>query len=665
MAENYIKYSARTYDDYRQSIMELAKQYYPDVFKTLDDASVGSFLIDVVSDVGDSLNHHIDRTYQETALESANQRKSLLKIARNNGVRVPGRKAAMVEVELSVELPVGNATGDNNGVADETFAPVVKKGTLFSTGTATFELVNNVDFKSQFNENGISDRQMIPQRDSNGNIRSYLYKKLGIAVAGQSKIYKRVIDSKDIEPFMTITLNDANILGVESIILKEGSNLNTEPNIDEFNVDLERYKYGMSSNSQTWRYFEVDNLADQFRYGYMVQESEGDYKTYSPVIAEVVDPNDNTKKICQVVKGYWKRVKQKFTTEYTDNGSLKITFGSGIENQYGNIPRGASEFTQYMMSRMEANDYMGILPRSGWTMYVLYRVGGGEISNIQPNTLNTVVYQKMELDGCPDASKANQVKNSLRVTNPYTSYGGKDAPSNEEIRQLIKCNTASQNRCVTLHDYEAKIITLPAKYGTPFRCSVIEENNKVVIYTLGLDYEGHLMPNLSEVVAENIKTYLSKYRMINDLVEIRPGKVINVAIEVDVFVDKTYEKADVVKNIINLVYDYMDIRHHLMGEEIFLGDLEKEISKLDGVVNLIDLRCYNKVGSTEGYSDTRTTQEMVQNDDCCYGSDGESDVNTSNMINLKASDKILYSEPASMIELKYKDKDILVTVKER
>lgn len=664
MAENYIKYSARTYDDYRQSIMELAKQYYPDVFKTLDDASVGSFLIDVVSDVGDSLNYHIDRTYQETALESANQRKSLLKIARNNGVRVPGRKAAMVEVELSVELPGGDGT--NNGIADETFAPVVKKGTLFSTGTATFELVNNVDFKSQFNENGISDRQMIPQRDSNGNIRSYLYKKLGIAVAGQSKIYKRVIDSKDIEPFMTITLNDANILGVESIILKEGSNLNTEPNIDEFNVDLERYVYGKSS-TQTLRYFEVDNLADQFRYGYMVQESESDsgYKTYNPVIAEVVDPNDNTKKICQVVKGYWKRVKQKFTTEYTDNGSLKITFGSGIENQYGNIPRGASEFTQYMMSRMEANDYMGILPKPGYTMYVLYRVGGGEISNIQPNTLNTVVYQKMELDGCPDASQANQVKNSLRVTNPYTSYGGKDAPSNEEIRQLIKCNTASQNRCVTLHDYEAKIITLPAKYGTPFRCSVIEENNKVVIYTLGLDYEGHLMPNLSEVVAENIKTYLSKYRMINDLVEIRPGKVINVAIEVDVFVDKTYEKADVVKNIISLVYDYMDIRHHLMGEEIFLGDLEKEISKLDGVVNLIDLRCYNKVGSTEGYSDTRTTQEMVQNDDCCYGSDGESDVNTTNMINLKASDKILYSEPASMIELKYKDKDILVTVKER
>ena len=99
-----------------------------------------------------------------------------------------------------------------------------------------------------------------------------------------------------------------------------------------------------------------------------------------------------------------------------------------------------------------------------------------------------------------------------------------------------------------------------------------------------------------------------------------------------------------------------------MGEEIFLGDLEKEISKVDGVINLIELRCRNKVGN--GYSDTWTTQELVLNDDCCYG-DPESDTETTNLINLKASDKILYSEPASMIELKNKESDIIITVKER
>ena len=664
MAENYIKYSARTYDEYRKSILGLAKAYYPDVFMTIDDASVGSFIVDAVSDIGDSLNHHIDRTYQETALESASQRKSLLKIARNNGVRVPGRKAAMVEVELSCVLPLDVSTGGNDlAAADMKYAPIVKKGTLFSTGNATFELVNNVDFSEQYDENGISNRQFAPVRNSNGEIIGMRFKKTAVAIAGQNKIYKKVITESELTPFMTVTLSDSNILGVESIILKQGTNLNEDPTIDEFSVDREKYTYGKST-TDTLRYFEVDNLVDQYRYGYEEEETtDGNYTRYNPVWQEVTDDDDAP--ICQVVRGLWKRVKQKYTTEFTDNGSLKITFGSGIENVYGEIPTEASKFTQYMMSRMEANDYMGILPKAGYTMYILYRVGGGEMSNIQPNTLNTIVYQKTEMCGSDlDAATANRVRLSLAVNNPFTSYGGKDAPSNEEIRQLIKCNTASQNRCVTLHDYEAKIISLPPKYGTPFRCSVIEENNKVVIYTLGLDHEGHLMPALSETVADNIKSYLSKYRMINDFVEIRPGKVINVAIEVDIFVDKTYEKADVVKNVIDLVYDYMDIRHHLMGEEIFLGDLEKEISKVDGVVNLIELRCRNMVGSDNGYSDTWTTQELVLNDDCCYG-DPESDTETTNLINLKASDKILYSEPASMIELKYKEKDIIVTVKER
>lgn len=46
------------------------------------------------------------------------------------------------------------------------------------------------------------------------------------------------------------------------------------------------------------------------------------------------------------------KIKNKFITEFTDKGSLKITFGSGLRNEYGYIPNDASEFTKYMMSRM-------------------------------------------------------------------------------------------------------------------------------------------------------------------------------------------------------------------------------------------------------------------------------------------------------------------------
>ena len=84
--------------------------------------------------------------------------------------------------------------------------------------------------------------------------------------------------------------------------------------------------------------------------------------------------------------------------------------------------------------------------------------------------------------------------------------------------------------------------------------------------------------------------------MINDFVEIKSGKIINLAFSLVVYLDKTYDKSEVTKRIIDLIYDYMDIRKHLMGDDIFIGDLQKEISKLDGVINLVKMRVFNKVG---------------------------------------------------------------------
>ena len=213
---------------------------------------------------------------------------------------------------------------------------------------------------------------------------------------------------------------------------------------------------------------------------------------------------------------------------------------------------------------------------------------------------------------------------------------------------------------MTLWDYFAKLAEIPPQYGCPFRYGVAEENNKVVIYALGLDYLGKLSSPLSEVVADNIKSFLSKYRMINDIVEIRSGKIINVSFDVDVYINKAYDKSEVSKRIIELVTEYMDVRKHMMGEDIFLGDLEKEISMLDGVQNLIALRCYNKVGNA--YSNTETTQPLVGSAPCDvmpYDYSAPSD----RRIDLSLSDKTLYAETNSMFEIKYPEKDIVVSVK--
>ena len=134
MAESRIQYSARNFDDFRTALLDISRKYYPDIADSYNDASVGSWFLDLFADVADALNYHIDRTYQETSVNAAGQRSSLLSIARNNGLKVPGKKAAVVEIELSCELPLnaqGSAANGNLREADENYAPYVKHGTLF------------------------------------------------------------------------------------------------------------------------------------------------------------------------------------------------------------------------------------------------------------------------------------------------------------------------------------------------------------------------------------------------------------------------------------------------------------------------------------------------------------------------------------------------------
>lgn len=693
MGDRHIPYSDRTFGEYQKSILAIMRDYYPDLFKTYDDAGVGRWIVDLVSDVADSLSYNIDRAYQETDVRSASMPESVRAIARTSGLSVPGPKCAVVEVEISCVVPVNNSVsssvGSNIAEPDASYFPYVRRGTKFTSGGAvTFELCDDVDFSSQFDRNGMSDRQIYPNRDSNQSIVSYTVKKLAMAVAGMTKVFSKVVLPADVKPFMSIKIPDSDVVCVESIICKEGSANTGVPTISEFLSDEEEY-YDRSGRS-VQRYFEVGNLCEQHRFGCDVIRNDGSDVGngcyYEPVWQESefvsFENEDGSEAVDEsglpirvpvrlVANGRWKRLKNKFTTEFGDDGSLTVTFGMGLRNYYGSVPEeNASLFAQNVMARMEANDYMGVLPQSGCTVYVLYRVGGGEISNVAAGTVNEIIYRNVYVGGnCDDMQddyKKAKVVQSLSVTNPAPSYGGKDTPSPEELRHLIKYNAASQNRCVTLHDYYARIAQMEPKFGVPFRHNVVEENNKVVIYALGLDSEGRLVDRLSEPVAENLKEYLKGYRCVSDFVEVRPGRVVNVAFDVNVFVDKSYNKDEVSARIVRVVSDYMDVRRHVLGEDVFLGDLEKEISKEEGVVNLVALRCYD-MGGKDGYSATTARQPVISADDECEirrravlkGRDDETE------IDLVSSGKMLYSAVDTMFEVRYPSgRDIRVIVKQ-
>jgi hypothetical protein len=604
--------------------------------------------------------------YQETNPNSATLKSSILNNARSNGLKIPGAKASMCEIRLSCVLPVNDTQENNLSAPNWNYAPIVRKNTIVSAGNYQFHLTEDVDFAEQFNSESFSNRSYEPNRNSNGSITSYTVSKTTIAVNGVSRIFKKVLQSTDIKPFMEIVLPDTNVMNIESIIFKESSDFSNDPDIQEFYYDEEQYKVDKNA-AMTYRYFETNSLADQWRFG---TESNFDNNiikdTLNPELYEDYAINGDDNKMVRYYKGKWKPVTQKYITEYTDNGYIKIIFGSGVN--YDEIPEGSSKYGEYRASKIINNDMLGVLPRQGWTMYVLYEIGGGSETNLAVGAINSIslLNAQFHSDGLSDKVKGS-VLTSMSVTNISPSVAGKDAPSTEEIKYLTKYNNASQERCVTVKDYKTRLMMMPPKYGAPFRSSAIEENNKIVISLLGLDSNGKLDKSLPEALVNNIMEYMSHYRTINDYIEIKSGKIYNLGFSVDVFIDKSYNSANVIENIINKIKDYMSVEKHDMGEDIFIGDLEKEITLIDGVLSLISLRVYNIYSDNNGnYSTDKAPYPLLDNSNDCTPNNsptfmiGES---VYKPIDLDSIDRVLYSDYNSQFEILNPTQDIQIRCK--
>jgi hypothetical protein len=226
---------------------------------------------------------------------------------------------------------------------------------------------------------------------------------------------------------------------------------------------------------------------------------------------------------------------------------------------------------------------------------------------------------EFEVNG-PISSINTQVIQSMRVTNVTPAVGGADQPSIEELRNMISYNFAAQNRAVTLNDYKSLIEVMPATFGAPAKVNVVEEDNKVKIKILSYDDNGNLSDTVSNTLKSNIIEYLSEYRMINDYIDIASGEVIDLSLEMDILIDKNENPTDIIKTAINDTTDFFDISKRKMGDPLFVGDLIRQIGQISGIVNVIDIRVYNKIGGLYSSSETAMaykdtlTKEILQSD---------------------------------------------------
>jgi hypothetical protein len=667
--EKKINYLSRSFEDIKDELIKFSNQYYPELSDNFSDSSVGAWFIDLVAAVGDDLSYHTDRMYQETNIDSANLKSSVLNQARANGLKIPGMKSSICEVEIGCVLPTDST---NINQPDWNYAPIVQRTSIVSAGDYNYQLTEDVNFAEQFNSNGFSNRKITPSRDGNGNITGYNVYKSSVVINGITKIYKKVIYNSDLKPFMEVVLPESNVENIESIIFKETSNYSAAPNIYEYYIDAEEYRISNEA-VMTYRFFECDSLADMYRFGseanigenYVVNMYKPHlYNDYTEVIRKDGSGETITARTSRYYRGKWKPLRQKFITEYTDNGYMKIIFGAG--NTYEAVPSGQTVYGDYMASNLINNNMLGVLPKEGWTMFVLYRIGGGMSSNLGPGSINRFTIANVDWGGntgSTDGTLRGKVITSLSVANLSTALAGKDAPSTDEIKQLMKYNFGAQNRAVTVKDYATKLMQMPPRFGAPFRNCVIESNNKIEMDFLGINAIGQLDSSLPQTLVENVIEYMSNYKQINDYIEIKSGRIYNIGLGVDLFINKSYNPSNVITDVIETIVKYFDVNTHQMGDDIFIGDLEKEITLTDGVTSLIDLRVY-KIWNGAYSPDKCPLPTYVEGVCERYTDDFNTpDMANSEQIDLMAVDKVLYGDYNSMYEIKNPKIDIQVKCK--
>jgi hypothetical protein len=562
-------------------------------------------LVELNAAVADMLSFQTDRMFQETQLDYAQERKSVLNIARTLGLNVPGKRPSVSVVDFTVRVPI------NGDTFDVRYAPILKYGAQVVGGGQTFETLDDIDFSSPLSKGGIPNRLILPNFNNNGTLIGYNLVKREFVVAGTSSVFKKVITEQDARPFLEVLLPGTSVLSVEQVITLPGTNLTTNPTLSQF-------------QDQTINWYEMDSLMED--------------KIF---LEDSTRVTDNT----SIKAGKWVSTNRRFIKEYTDRGICKLTFGSGTADE--------DLLTQYTDNNftLRIGDFinstaMGEIPTVGDTMFIRYRSGGGATGNVGPNTLTSPGVYTMEVNG-PNNQLNQTVKRSLTVNNPIPAFGGGDEPSTEQIKKMVRYNFSSQNRAVTIKDYVVLIDKMPGKFGIPFRNSVAERQNKIDIAVIGVDSAGKLTNQSTNTLKENISSWLADYRMINDYVLVRDGKIFDLAFDIDIFIDKSFSEGEVISGVIASVRDYFDVKKWDMGDNIYLSQLVENVNNVGGVLNVIDFKIYNKNGGK--YSNNVTSQDILDL--------------TNFQINL-TEDFVLFAEYDSMFQIRFPEIDIRVRVKQ-
>ena len=321
-----------------------------------------------------------------------------------------------------------------------------------------------------------------------------------------------------------------------------------------------------------------------------------------------------------------------------------MTFGGGTNTAQDQLDQFTTLGATLDLQRYSNNFSLGSALTPNSTLFVQYRVGGGLATNLGTNVITQIGTVSFYVNG-PSELTNSSVVNSLRCNNVTAAIGGAGIPSLEEIRNYVSFNFSAQKRAVTVQDYESIIRNMPSEFGAPAKVSITENNNKILIQLLSYDTSGKLTSIVSDTLRQNVATYLSNYRMMNDYISILTAEVIDLSFDIQIVLDSAQNSGQVISDVVDKISTYMNPQTRQLGQNVNLSEIRSIVQNQNGVLTVAGLNIYNNVGGQ--YSSAETSMEYA-------------DPETKEIAPV---DNTIFAQPSQVYQIRYPNKDIRVSVK--
>jgi hypothetical protein len=580
-----VRYLGRDFDSLKKGLVEFVKNYYPNTYNDFNEASPGMMFLELAAYVGDTLNYYIDSQFKENFLLHATEQRSLMAIASALGYKPKLNTPSSVDLDIFQLLP---ASGSGNNTV-----PDLRYGLKIASNMVVRSTSNNIEFlvpePVDFSINTVDDSTEVTvySIDGNGAPNYYLARKTRRAISATTNT--TTIQVTGTPKFFKFQLTGNNLIGITSVLDSAGNTWNEVP------------------------YLAQDTIFEQVQNTAFNDPDAAVYSAETPYLLKL------------------KRVPRRFITRVVPGG-IEVQFGSGVssspdeellatpENIGLNLPTGKIDFDPSIdpQSPIFTAAY-GIAP-SNTTLTVTYLTGGGVSSNAPSNTINEVT----AIDTSPTTLPVNtgtlnaSIVNSIAVNNRTAAGGGRGVETVDEIRQNALAQFSSQNRAVTREDYIIRAYAMPNTFGSVAKVYITPDEqanlatsetlDTVVnplamnMYILGYDVNKNLT-TCNRAVKENLKTYLSQYRMLTDSINLRDGFVINIGVDFDIIPLPSYNSNETLLKCIAALKDFFNIDKWQVGQPIILSEIFSTLVNIDGVQTVKSLNVTNLYDSTLGYSD--------------------------------------------------------------